>query len=131
MVNLSYQYKEIREPSILSASYVSTLVRWINDNLDLTGENQIVLYIKFIKWSLDSMEMKIEFSPDNIDYYQESSVDIMNGTGTVNKFEYMFTSQWSYRVAVPIKDKYMKVSIKGTGDPTWSSCSIINITWQA
>tara|TARA_R110002012_G_scaffold103781_2_gene243823 strand:+ start:2437 stop:2661 length:225 start_codon:yes stop_codon:yes gene_type:complete len=74
------------------------------------------------------MELKIEFSPDDINYYRESSVDIVSGTGTVNAFEYTFTSDGNYRLAIPIKDKYMKVSVKGTGTVTSSNCGIVNIT---
>lgn len=132
MSNLSYQHKELRADAVLTNSYVSSsVVRGLDDNLDLTWENQVILYIKFTKWSLSSMELKIEFSPDDINYYRESSVDIVSGTGTVNAFEYTFTSDGNYRLAIPIKDKYMKVSVKGTGTVTSSNCGIVNITWTA
>ena len=130
-MSLSYQYKTLREDSVLTTIPEFTQVRWKDDNLNLSWENQVVLYVKFVKWSLDSMIMKVYFSPDNIDYFQECSIDINSGVGTVNKFDYSFTSNGNYRIPIPIKDKYMKISVEWSGNVSGSSCKIINITWTA
>jgi len=46
----------------------------------------------------------------------------------VNLFEYTITASGQYRIAIPVKDKYMKISAKGTGTVTSSSLKITNIT---
>ena len=74
------------------------------------------------------MEMKVDFSNDGITYFQETSLAISGGTGTVSLFEYTFTATGTYRIAVPIKDRYMKVSVKGTGTVTNSLCQISTVT---
>lgn len=131
MASLDYEQIVIRDAAILTNSYVASIVRWIDDNLNLTDKNQVILYLDFTIGSLTSLEIKAEFSPDNVTFYQETSIDITSGTGTVNLFEYTITASGQYRLAIPVKDKYMKVSAKGTGTTTSSSLKITNITWIA
>ena len=131
MAKLDYEALVIRDAAVLTNSYVATTIRWINDNLDLTEKNQLVLLMDFTIGSLTSLEMKIDFSWDNIDYYQETSLDISWGIWTVNLFEYTFDETGKYRIALPIKDKYMRLSVKGTWTVTGSSLKITSITWLA
>lgn len=131
MSNLDYEQKVIRDSSALTVSYVASDVRGADDNLDLTWKNQVILLIDLTFWSLTSAEMIVEFSNDWITYYQESSIEVDWWTGSVSLFEYTFSAEWNYRIAFPIKDKFMKVSVKGTWTATWSSCKITNITWLA
>lgn len=131
MANLDYEQLVIRDSAVLTWSYVASTVRWENDNLSLASKNQVVLLIDFTIGSLTSMEMKAEFSSDEVNYYQETSLDISSGTGTVNLFEYTFNTTGKYRVVFPIKDKYMKISVKGTWTVTSSLCKITNISWLA
>lgn len=125
---MDFENKVIRSSAILTSSYVESDVRGLNDSLVLTDKNQVILLVDFTKGSLTSMEMKIDFSHDGTTYFQETSINISGGTGTVSLFEYTFTATGKYRIAVPIKDKYMKVSVKGTGTATSSLCQINNIT---
>ena len=131
MANLDYEQVVIREAAILTNSYVASTVRGLDDNLSLTSKNQVILYVDFTIGSLTSLELKVEFSPDGVTYFQETSIDVSSGTWTVNLFEYTITASGQYRIAIPIKDKYMKISAKGTGTVTSSSLKITNITWLA
>ena len=131
MTNLEYEQKVIREAAELTTGYVSSTVRWIEDNLDLTGKNQLILLLELKLSSLTSVELKAEFSNDNVTYYQETSLDISGGTWTVNLFEYTFTLWGNYRLAIPIKDKYVKISAKWTGTVWGSELKITSITWQS
>lgn len=130
-MNRIFEEKVIRESAILTASYVASDVRWLDDNLILTDKNQVVLLIDFTKWSLTTMEMKLDFSNNWVDFYQETSLDISSGTATVNLLEYTFNATGKYRVVLPIKDRYIKVSVKWTWTATSSLCKITNITWNA
>lgn len=131
MSKMDFESKSIRDSAILTNSYVAADVRGLADSLILTDKNQVLLLVDFTKGSLTSMELKVDFSFDGVTYFQETSLDISSGTGTVNLFEYTFTATGKYRIAVPIKDRYMKVSVKGTGTVTSSLCQINTITWVA
>lgn len=129
MAKQDYEIKIIRDVAILTNSYVATDIRWFNDNLDLTGKNQVVLLLDFTVGSLTSLDMQIEFSSDNKDYYQETSIEIVWWIWIVSLFEYTFTETWKYRLSFPIKDKFMRVKAKGTWTGTGSSLKITSITW--
>jgi len=129
MSKQGYEIKVIRDNAILTNAYITTSIRWFNDNLDLTGKNQVVLLLDFIIWSLTSLDMQIEFSSDNVEYYQETSLEIVWWIWIVNLFEYTFNETWKYRISFPIKDKFMRIKVKGTWLVTSSSLKITSITW--
>ncbi len=127
MSNLQYTAKEIRAAAILTNSYVdSTVLWWVDDNR--TQElNQSVLLIDFTIWSLTSMELKIEYSDDGVNYYQQTFIDISWGTATASLWEYTFTASWAYEISNPFKARFLRASVKGTGTVTSSSCTIKGI----
>ena len=124
-----YEEKTIREASILTNSYVSSDIRGNDDNVRVTERNQCLLYIDLTIWSLTSAEIKIEFSSDDVTYYQECTQFISSGIATIDLKEYTFDSDWKYRLAIPIKDRYIKVSAKWTWTVSGSSLAISIITW--
>lgn len=122
--NLLYSSEEIRAAAILTNSYVAaTVLTWTDD------DNQSVLFIDFTIWSLTSMELKIEYSDDNSNYYQQTFLSIVSWTATASLWEYTFTASWAYEIANPFKAAFIKVSVKGTGTVTSSSCTITGIIW--
>jgi len=123
-----YEEKVIRESSILTNSYVATDIIW-DEEIRLTERNQLVLYVDFTIWSLTSMELKVEFSPNEIDWYQESSQLVDSWIATIDLKEYVFDWTWKYRLAIPIKDKFLRVSAKGTWTVTSSLLKLSLITW--
>ena len=131
MAKLDYEEKVIRDATILTNSYVSATVRWIDDNLNLTEKNQVMLYLDLTLGSLTACVMKIEFSADNIDFYQETSFEVLWWIWNVSLYEYNFVDTGKFRLAFPIKDKVMRVSVKWTWTVTNSSLKIISITWLA
>lgn len=118
-----YQIKPIRSAAILTGSYVAGTVIGI-DEVNSGLHNQMVLYVSFTKGSLTSLEIKIEFSNDNVTFYQEVSDAIVGGTGTWSLLEHTTTSSGNYRYPCPVKDRYIRVSAKGTGTVTGSSLQI-------
>ena len=129
MAKLDYEAKVIRESTILTNSYVETLIRWFNDNIDLTWKNQVVLLLDFTIWSLTSLNILVDFSNDWIDYYQEISIETIWWIWVVSLFEYTFNETWKYRLSFPIKDKYMRIRVNGTWTVTGSLLKITSITW--
>ncbi len=131
MSSLQYTSRQIRDAAILTTSYVAADVLWLDDNNTAQTLNQSVLFIDFTIWSLTSMELKIEYSDDSINYYQQSFIDISGWTATVSSWEYTFTSSGTYEISNPFKAKYFRASIIGTGTVTGSSCAIKGIIGMA
>ena len=118
-----YVQKSVRAAAVLTTSYVAGTV------LDATHEyNQLIILMSFTKASTTSLEWKVEFSPDGTNYYQESAEAISAGTATNRELEHTIVSANQsaaaqlYRFAIPITDRYIKISSKCTG--TTTSCSL-------
>ena len=63
-------------------------------------------------------------------WYQTTTTSASGGTITVYSAEYTRTASGQFRLSVPIKDRYIKVSAKGTGTVTNSLCAISAIVGQ-
>lgn len=117
-----YILKPIRAALILTTSYVAGTV------IDLaTKYDKIALLLDFTKGSLTSAEYKIEFSPDNVNWYQEVASGTSTGTITDTLAEHTIGATGKYRIVSEILDRYMRVSAKGTGIVTGSSLQIDTI----
>jgi len=115
----AFDSKSVREAAILTTSYVAGDVFRMDRNI-----NQINLYVDFTKGSLTSAEVKVEFSNDNSTWIQETFSSISGGVDTLTLGSHTFTATGGYRINVPTKDTYCRVSIKGTGTVTSSSATI-------
>lgn len=126
--NQDYTYYNVRTAAILTNSYVAgNIIGNTTDFAALGGvhlQNQLVLLVNFTIGSLTSASIKIEFSPDNTSYYQEASSSIAAGTDTVSLLVHTLTASGLYRLAIPIKDRFIKVSAVGTGTLTNSTMTI-------
>ena len=131
MSNLQYTALQIREAAILTNSYVAANTLWLDDNNRSQELNQSVLLVDITLWSLTSVELKIEYSDDWVNFYQQTFIDVSWGTATATAWEYTFGTDGSYEIANPFKCKFIKVSVKGTGTVTGSSCAIKGIIWIA
>ena len=86
--------------------------------------NQLILYVGFTIGSLTSGEVKVEFSNDGTTYYQQTFTSVSGGTSTASLGNYTWTATGNYRFEIPIKDNYIKISVKGTGTVTSSSMTV-------
>lgn len=110
----------VRAAAILTTGYVAGTVI---DNA--YGYNQLDILWKFTLGSLTSGELKVEFSIDNgTSYYQDTNAAVSAGTTTVTLNEYTQTATGNYRISIPISARLVKISAKGTGTVTSSSCKI-------
>ena len=108
-----YILKAIRASLILTDSYVAGTV------LDLAAKyNRAVLLLDFTVGSLTTAEIKIEYSPDNTNWYQEVASSTTTGTITETLAVHQIGATGKYRIPLIIADRYMKVSVKGTGTMT-------------
>ncbi len=126
---LKYRSTEIRSSAVLTTSYVAgTIIGLPTPGTDLLfTDNQTILYIDFTKGSLTSAEFILEFSDDNVNWYQETLATITGGAEIDTALTHQLTNSGKYRIATEIKDRYFRVSFKGTGTVTSSLLSCIAI----
>ena len=119
--------KSLRSSAVLTGSYVAATV-WGpsggNTAVDPSEHNTLLLNLAFTIGSLDSLELKIEFSDDGTTYYQEVEETISNGTGSDTPLVHQFDASGNSQLAVAIATRYIKVSVKGTGTVTSSLLAI-------
>lgn len=192
-----YVVKTVRIPAALTDTYVADTIL-----TDLQNSNQLVLYVDLTKGSIDSMQWKVEFAPEDrislaydgqttnfavgevvvgavsgargmivkdtdagatgtlilnnwqgvftdnealvgsiagaavvngaqsaTGFYQEAAETISAGTATNRELEHTIVAANQsaatqlYRFAVPLTDRIVKISFKGTGTMTGSVCS--------
>jgi len=114
-----YTIKAVRASAILTNSYVAG-----TDIENAWKYSQLILYVNFTIGSLTSAEIKVEFSNDDSTYIQETFSSVSGGTSTDTVGEHTFTATGKYRIAIPIKDNYIRISAKGTGTVTSSLMTI-------
>lgn len=124
--------KVLRPAAILTNSYVGVLVSSVLTAPQRVQDyNQMILLVDFTKGSLTTGELKIEFQPavGSPDLYQEtdetSAVSANVDTKAVNTIIHQFSVTGKYRIAIPINDADVKVSVNGTGTVTSSSFKIV------
>lgn len=120
---MQIDYKQpltLRSSAVLTTSYVAGTVigAETSDKTKVNEYNQLILYVDFTIGSLTSAEIKVEFSPDNSSYYQESHEKLDDGTSNVYALTYKLTATGAYRLPIQCNDRYVKVSVKGTGTVT-------------
>jgi hypothetical protein len=121
----------VRDAAILTTSYVAGTVIGLDseDSIhQLHVKNQLVLKVDFTIGSLTSVEIKIEYSHDNSDYYQFTYVGAPStGASAATPFVLQLTATGKCEIPIPIKSRYIKVSAKGTGTVTNSSLKILAV----
>lgn len=119
MPELDYIKKPVRTAAILTGSYVAGTVLENTHNY-----NQLVVLVQFTIGSLTTAEIKIEVSPDNSTWFQETFASIATVTSTLSLGEYAMGATGNYRIPFSLKDRYIRISAKGTGTVTSSSMTI-------
>lgn len=118
-----YIFQSIRAALILTGSYVAgTVLDYSNTNPAL--RNQLNILLDLTIGSLTSAQLKVEYSNDGSDYYQETFMDVSGATATCSLGEYSFAGTGKYTISIPIKASYIRISLKGTGTLTGSSAKV-------
>jgi hypothetical protein len=124
----------VRAAAILTNAYVAGTIIGLPANFPDSGvhlNNQLGLYIFFTIGSLTDLLIKIEFSNDPAfaagNTVQETSSVISAGISTDTNIVHKYTGSGNYRILMPIKDRYIRVSAEGEGTVTSSSLTITAI----
>ena len=113
-------FKVIRPAAILTNAYVDT------NTLDLKAFTSIALNFSLTKGSLTSFQYIIYISDDLTTWYQEATETVAASviTDTANSYTYVLSGNQNYFKVVPIRSRYIKLAVKGTGTVTGSSCAV-------
>lgn len=118
--NQSYEYRgAIRPAAVLTNDYVAgTIIE------DVERHNQLMLFVDFTIGSLTNAKVKVEFSDNGEDYYQETYSSVSAGVSTESAGDHTFEATGKFTLAIPIKCSRIRVSAIGTGTVTSSSMKI-------
>lgn len=98
----------------LPAAYNST----VRGDFQTGNIEQVVLYVKYTSATAgDSIELKIERSTDNTNWFTQTFLAASGGTGTLTNGEYTYVRTGATDVFIldlPVADKYIRVSAKET-----------------
>lgn len=94
-------------PKTLTADYADTI-----GTLKVTGALQLALYVRYQLGSGETnnnLNLKIEYSPDGTNWYQEASEAVSTNTITQYQAVHTFagasaTDPYSFRIGVPVAD---------------------------
>ena len=113
----------VRESSALTTSYVSS------DSFNVQGANQLQLLVSFTKGSSEGCRLKVEFSEDGENWYQESAV-AMSDTGDTrdaihrSAFRKVESSS-NIVVSIPLSASFFRISAAAITVGTGTSLSIM------
>jgi hypothetical protein len=115
----NYINKAVRAAAILTNAYVAGTVI-----TDAQSYNQLIVQCDFTIGSLTDAQIKVEFSWDGTNYFQETFKFVSAGVSTDTLGVHLFAATGEYSIAIPIVARYIKISAIGTGTVTSSSLAI-------
>jgi len=119
-----YFFLPIRAAVILTTGFVAGDVDITRLNASPLIRNQVNFLLDFTIGSLTSLDIKIEYSDDGSDWYQETFETITDGAAEMSLGLYNFTATGKYVISVPVKSANIRISAKGNGTVTSSSLKI-------
>ena len=111
----------VREAATLTTSYVAS------DSYSVQGANQLQLLVSFTKGDSDGCRLKIEFSEDETNWYQESmmsefpSLSDVKHTPVTRKIE----DSANLVISVPVSSSFFRVSAQGITSGVDTSLSVL------
>jgi len=94
---------------------------WVASNpVVCKGFGQASLLVDLALGSLTEARLKIQFSPDGENWYDETD----DNTAGHSAIEHVFTASGRYRLLVKLADQYIRVQAMGVGTTTGSSLAV-------
>ena len=119
-----YGPKTIRDVAQPTASFVAATVL---EHKYL--KNQLILNVAVVLGTATSVNLKVEYSHDNVTFYQRTIASENSSTGFIDYAlaEERFKAGGNYSLEIPIKYNFIKVSVKGVGTLTTTTVGIESI----
>ena len=135
----NYVFYPIRSAAILTTSFVAGTLLGGGNSLQVVNgaigspsrNNHLELYVDFTLGSLTNATIKVEFSNDGTNWYQETEDNLATSTGVITEVAVtrIFTATGKYRVPININSlwinaNWIRISAEGVGTVTGSSLAI-------
>lgn len=113
-------YKDIRTSSALTTSFV------VSDIMNIQGANQVQLLVSFVKGDSTGCRLKIEYSVDQVTWYQESMYNEipLSNEITHNAITRKVEESGNYVLSIPVSSSYMRVWAQAINSGNNTSLSI-------
>jgi len=110
----------LREASALTTDYIYSNV------VNIQGANQLQLLVSFTKGSSEGCRLKIEFSEDRANWFQESSYTLSQDIYAIHRPAYReIQSTSNIVISVPISATFSRIGAAAITSGTGTSLSII------
>lgn len=110
----------LRSASPLSTSFVSSSI------MNIQGANQVQLLVSFVKGNSDGCRLKIEYSEDKIDWYQESMINEFTGNDARHSLlTRIIGDSGNYVISIPVSGSFFRVSAQAITSGVNTSLSIL------
>jgi len=111
----------VREAAALTTSYVAS------DSFNVEGANQLELLVSFTKGGSGGCRLKMEFSQDGTNWYQESMVSEFPSVNDVKHtpIARKIGSSANLAISIPISASFFRVSAQAITSGTGTSLSIM------
>jgi len=110
----------VRTAAALTTSYVAS------DPINIQGANQLQLLAAFTKGSSDGCRLKIEYSEDQSNWYQESMIsEFPAGNDVIHSLvTRRIKDSGSYVLSIPVSASFFRVSAQAITSGSGTSLSI-------
>ena len=96
-------------------------------SVPLDNANQGILYVDFTKGSSDGVRLWLEFSYDQVDWYEEAIETISSDTMTAAAGTRLIEDTCNRRLALPVADNWVRISAKAETSATNAQVGIVAV----
>jgi hypothetical protein len=97
--------KVIRQSAVLTTDFVAS------DGLNIQGANQLQLLVSFTKGTSSGCRLKVEFSEDAVNWYQESAYTLSESIYAIHSGAYRdIQSSCNLVIPIPVSATFFRVS---------------------
>lgn len=112
--------EKLRSASPLNTSFVQSSI------MNIQGANQVQLLVGFVKGNSDGCRLKIEYSEDKIDWYQESMINEFTGNDVRHTLlTRIIRDSGNYVISIPVSGSFFRVSAQAITSGVNTSLSIL------
>lgn len=109
----------VREAAVLALDYVA------EEPCLIQGANQLQVFVGFVKGRSDGCRLKIEFSEDKENWYQESVADLVGGDNVHSPLARKLDDSCNLLISMPVSATWFRISAQAITAVSGSSLSVM------
>lgn len=95
------------------------------------GFGQADIYLNYTKGTETNLSVTVQFSPDNVNWYDQVYELVSGGIITTLPKTLVYTTSVTHRLAVPLDDNYMRLLVQSSGGvPTGTVTASLTLGWN-